>query len=126
VRGSHLPLFPGYVFLHGDGQSRLDALSTNHVAGVLPVSDQSRLYADLVRVYRLMEAGAPLTPEERLEPGTPVEITSGPLAGLEGTVLRRGKQMKLFVEVQFLQRGVSAEIEQWMIRALCPARPAVA
>ena len=72
ARGSHLPLFPGYVFLHGDGQARLDALATNHVAGVLPVGDQPRLFSDLERVYRLMQAGAPLTPEERLEPGDTV------------------------------------------------------
>ena len=122
ARCSNLPLFSGYVFLFGDGQARLDALDTNHVAGVLPVADQARLYSDLAGVYRLMQAGAPLTPEERLEPGAIVEIASGLLAGLEGKVLRRGKKMKLVVEVQLLQRGVSVEIERWMIRALPGAR----
>ncbi len=29
---SHLPLFPGYLFLHGDHQARLQALETNLVA----------------------------------------------------------------------------------------------
>ena len=43
-----------------------------------------------------------------------IEITAGPLTGLEGKILRRGKQLKFFVEVQFLQRGVSVEIESWM------------
>jgi transcriptional antiterminator RfaH len=47
-----------------------------------------------------------------------VEIISGPFAGLEGKVLRRGKQLKLFVEVRFLQQGVSVEIESWMIQPL--------
>jgi transcriptional antiterminator RfaH len=44
-----------------------------------------------------------------------VEITSGPLAGLGGKVLKRGKKPKIFVEVEFLQRGVSAELEEWML-----------
>jgi len=37
---------------------------------------------------------------------------------LEGKIIQRGKQMRFFVEVQLLQRGVSVEIEGWMIRLL--------
>jgi len=112
---SHLPLFPGYVFLHGDRDARLAALETNLLVNVLPVEDQQQLHADLARVYHLITSGAPLTPEERLQPGSRVEITRGALAGLEGKVIRRGKHLTLFVEVQFLQRAVSVEIESWMI-----------
>jgi transcriptional antiterminator RfaH len=115
---SHLPLFPGYIFLRGNEEARLHALETNLVARWLPVTDQQRLHLDLARVHRLITSDAPLTPEERLLPGTPVEITRGPLVGLEGVVIRRGKQLKVFVEVQFLQRGVSVEIESWMIQPI--------
>ena len=115
---SLLPLFPGYLFLQGDHQTRLNALETNLVASVLPVADQAKLHDDLLRVERMIAAGVPLSPEERLEPGTRVEITSGPLAGMTGTVLRRGKQLKFLIEVQFLRRGVSAEIESWMLEAV--------
>ena len=66
-----------------------------------------------------------LTPEERLKPGALVEITSGPLAGLEGKVIRRGKQLKFIVEVQFLQSGVSVEIESWMIEPKSSPSPIV-
>ena len=38
---SHLPLFPGYVFLHGDAHARLHALETNIVVRCLPVADQT-------------------------------------------------------------------------------------
>src|SRR5438874_1286208 len=31
LRHSHLPLFPGYLFLYGDAESRLQALATNLV-----------------------------------------------------------------------------------------------
>ena len=51
------------------------------MARVLPVEDQRRLHADLARVYCLIATGAPLAPVERLQPGAPIEITSGPLAG---------------------------------------------
>src|SRR5207248_9952873 len=85
---SHLPLFPSYVFLHGDPQVRLAALQTKLVAHCLEVADQVRMRADLVAVHRLITSGSPLVPEERLQPGVAVEITSGPLAGLEGVVIR--------------------------------------
>jgi transcriptional antiterminator RfaH len=113
---SYLPLFPGYVFLWGEADARVAALETNQVANVLPVVDQERLHADLVRVRQLMDAGAPLAPEQKLEPGDPVEIVAGPLAGLGGTVLRRGRRLHFVVEVRLLQQGVSVEIESWMVR----------
>jgi len=115
---SYVPLFPGYLFLHGDGEARRRALETNLVANCLPVPNQGQLQADLHRVYNLMTTGAVLTPEERLEPGTRVEIVDGPLAGMEGTVLRQGKQLKFCVEVHFLRQGVSVELDSWMIRPL--------
>jgi transcriptional antiterminator RfaH len=123
---SHLPLFPGYVFLHGDEATRLTALETNLVAHALAADDQQQLHADLHRVYQLITSGAPITSEERLEPGDLVEIVKGPFSGLEGKLIRRGTQLRLFVEVQFLRRAVSAEVETWMIRPLTAKAGAVA
>jgi Transcription termination factor nusG len=115
---SFLPLFPGYVFLHGNGETRLGALETNLVAQVIPVIDQRQLHEDLARVNRLMASEWPLTPEGRWEPGTPVVITHGPLAGMEGKVLRRGKNSVFLIEVRFLHQGVSVELDSWMIEPL--------
>src|SRR5947209_246913 len=67
---SHLPLFPGYLFLRGTPEDRLHALETNLVVRTLPVEDQATLQADLARVHRLVLSDAALTPEERLVPGT--------------------------------------------------------
>jgi transcriptional antiterminator RfaH len=113
---SYLPLFPGYLFLHGDEQARLAALETNAVARILAVADQGELHEDLSAVHRLIRSGTPLTPQGQLEPGDWVEITSGALAGMEGQVLRRGKQLRFLVKVRFLQQGVFVELESWMIR----------
>jgi transcriptional antiterminator RfaH len=115
---SYLPLFTSYVFLRGDGEARRYALETNLVANCLPVPDQRELLANLTSVHRLMTSGAALTPEDRLRPGMRVEIIDGPMAGLEGTVLRAGSRLRFYVEVKFLQCGVSVEVEGWMIRPL--------
>jgi transcriptional antiterminator RfaH len=118
MRCSYLPLFPGYVFLHGATEARGHALETGLVSRCLSVVDQVGLHRDLARIYRLISSGAPLLPEERLEPGSPVEIVLGSLAGLHGKVIRRGKQLRLVVEVELLQRGVSVEIDSHMVQAI--------
>jgi len=118
MQSSYLPLFPGYVFLLGDSESRLQALETNLVAQVIPVTEQRQLHYDLARVNQLIGSDLTLTPEGRLEPGTAVVVTGGPLTGLEGKIIRRGKNSVFLVEVRFLQQGVSVELESWMIAPL--------
>ncbi|HEV3257616.1 MAG TPA: transcription termination/antitermination NusG family protein [Gemmataceae bacterium] len=115
---SHLPVFPGYVFLRGDRDQRLAALETKLVVRVLEVEDQRQLQEDLERVNRLIVSKVPLAPEERLATGTWVVVTSGSLEGMKGRVLSHGKQLRLVIEVQFLQRGVSVEIESWQVQPL--------
>jgi transcriptional antiterminator RfaH len=115
---AHLPLFSGYAFLHGDADARLYALETNTVVRCLPVADQAQLQEDLARVHRLIASGAPLTAESRLRPGSRVEVVAGPLAGMQGKILKAGKRLKFLVEVRFLQQGVSVEVDGWMIQPL--------
>lgn len=115
---AHLPLFPGYLFAFGPPDIRDKMLATRLVANFLSVPDQNRLWADLRRVHALMYAGLPLTPEDRLTPGTRVGIIEGPLKGFEGVVIRNGHKWKLIIEVEFIQRGISVEVETWMVQPI--------
>jgi transcriptional antiterminator RfaH len=120
---SYLPLFPGYVFLHGDARTDLTQRDLAHVARVLPVVEQGHLRDDLCDVYRLVRSGSGVSPEDRLTPGTAVEIVNGPLTGLRGKILRRGSQLRVYVEVRFLQQRVSVEVESWMVEPLSVLHP---
>lgn len=111
-----LPLFPGYLFLFGGYDERLHALETNLVSRTIAVNDQASFLSDITGVYNLMNSGFALAPEEKLPPGTPVEIISGPLNGVRGKILGAGKKKRFAVEVRFLQCGVSVEMDAWMIR----------
>jgi transcription antitermination factor NusG len=118
VRSSYLPLFPGYVFLHGNDEGRRLALETNQIAQTLQVPDQLGLFGDLQRIRQLLETRQKLTPEQRLQPGTPVRIVAGALAGMTGVVIRQGRQLRFVVAVSFLQSGASVDVESWMIEPL--------
>ena len=118
LKDSYAPLFPGYVFLFGGAEDRVVALQTNLVVKVLSVPDQHELFEDLRRIHRVIESDLAILPEERLQPGMPVSIIDGPLAGLQGTVIRRKNKMTLMLKVSFLQQGASVEIESWMVEPI--------
>jgi transcriptional antiterminator RfaH len=125
VLTSRLPLFTGYVFLHADAAGRLAALTSNRVARCLAVPDQGRFWDDLRQVDRLLSSGAPVTPEERLAVGSPVEITSGPLAGLSGVIVRTATGRRFVVRVDFIQQGASVLIDDFALVPLDGGRTAV-
>jgi transcriptional antiterminator RfaH len=115
IMTSHLPLFPSYVFLRGDRQERVSALSTNRVVRSLEVADQVGLSRDLRQIRRLIAAGLPIAPENRLTSGTLVEITSGPLAGLRGKILRSASGNRFVVQIDFIQQGASVVLDDFTL-----------
>jgi transcription antitermination factor NusG len=118
VRASYMPLFAGYVFVRADRQQRQLALSTNCISRCLEVPDSRQLVHDLQQIHRLIELDAPLTIEARIEPGRRVRVRSGPMAGLEGTVMKRRGKEWLVVAVEFLQQGASVLLEDFQVEPL--------
>jgi transcription antitermination factor NusG len=111
VRHSYVPLFPGYVFAPVTDDQRRDALATNTIARWISVRDERMLVSDLRAIKRLIDSERPLTPEARIEPGQEVRVRSGPLRGVEGTVIKRRRCERLVVAVRLLNQGVSMELE---------------
>jgi transcriptional antiterminator RfaH len=122
VRGrlvpSLVPCFPSYVFILATAEERLTALGTRRVVRPLVVADQDELWHDLRQVAQLLAVNADATPDQQLMPGTPVEVLSGPLAGLQGVVLRIASGRRLWVQVNFIQRGVSVLLDDCALAPL--------
>jgi transcriptional antiterminator RfaH len=115
---SSVPMFPGYLFLFGSDQERLRAICTDRVSQLLVVHDAKTLVQDLSWIHRLIQASALLSPERTLRAGRQVRITSGPLAGLEGTLEVGKGRKRLVVGVHLLQRGVSLELGETLVEAI--------
>jgi len=114
---SYSPLFPGYVFALADEDARAACATVKEVVTSLEPNDQDQLCDDLKRIHALLEAGAPLTREERLQPGMAARIVSGPLAGMSGTVIRNSNGIKFVLQVRFIQQGASIEVDGSLVEA---------
>jgi transcriptional antiterminator RfaH len=115
---SMLPLFGGYLFVYGTDEERVQALATNRVAQAWAAPQADEMTRDLQQVRALIESGVPLTIEGRLQAGQRVRVKSGALLGLEGTVLSRRGEDRLLVAVQFLQQGVSIQINDYQLEPI--------
>jgi transcription antitermination factor NusG len=115
---SYIPLFAGYLFMFGNESDRYSSMKTNRVAQFLPVADEGRFVHELRDIARLIECGSPLTVEARLQAGDRVRIKSGALVGVEGTVIERRRKCRVMVAVNLIQRGVSVEIDDFLLEPL--------
>jgi transcription antitermination factor NusG len=118
---SFVPLFAGYLFVFADNEERIRVLSTHRVVRNLQVVNQEQLWSDLRQIHQLIAAGAPITPVDKLVPGTVAEIRSGPLAGLRGKIIRTMSGGRFVVEVDFIQRGASVLLEDFNLQHVADA-----
>ncbi len=115
---SYIPLFSNYMFMLGTEEERVIALTTNSVSRMLPVTDKEQLFHDLLSLHQLIDNGAPMTVEQRLQPGRAVRIKAGSLKGVEGIVVERRSGKRLLVAVNYIQQGISMAIEDFMLEPI--------
>jgi transcription termination/antitermination protein NusG len=106
-----LPLFPGYVFLHGDVEQAYEADRTRRVAQIIRVTDQRRMDDELRNIHIALGADATLDPYPFLRAGVRVEVREGPFRGLQGVVEDRHRLDRLILRVDTLGQAVSLEID---------------
>ncbi len=106
---SFCPLFPSYMFLFGNLEEKLQCWQTNRLVHVIEVRDSQRLTRELLQLKRLLDTGAPVTTESRLEAGIEVRIRNGIFKGLEGTITSRQGKTLLRVSVEFLHATITLQ-----------------
>jgi transcription antitermination factor NusG len=120
---SVLPLFTSYLFLFGDDRERVQALKGNRLVRVLDVPDQESINCDLSQIYRMLASGLVVSPEPTMPVGARVRILNGPLTGMEGRVVRRGKRDQFVALVHFLGSGAAVNLEDWQVERLDDDEP---
>jgi transcription antitermination factor NusG len=107
-----LPLFPGYVFVHIPLAERLNVLGLSGVAGLVlfqgapaPVPD------DELESLRECLSRTPAEPIPYYQPGNRVRIISGPLAGLEGVIVRNNGQTRFVLSINLIMRSIAVNVD---------------
>jgi transcription antitermination factor NusG len=115
-----LPLFPGYVFCSFNARKRLPILTTPGVVNIVGAGNipEPVDLSEIRSVQTIAESGQPVQPWPFLPEGQKIRIEAGPLSGTEGTLLRVKNQLRLVVSITLLQRSMSVEIDQELVRPL--------
>ena len=124
-----LPLFPCYVFLHGDTRRRADILGTPGVHSL--VGSEGRPapieQSEVDTIRQMVESRMQVEPHPFLRCGDWIRVKSGPLAGIEGILVRKKNLFRLVVSVELLQKSVAVEVDVSTVeRASRPAWAGVA
>lgn len=114
-----MPLFPGYVFVRIPLQKRLSVLQVPGVArlvgfGGLPVA----LPGEEIDALRAgLAGGIPAEPHPYLKVGRRARIKEGPLAGLEGILLRWKGNWRVVLSLELIQRSIVVDIDAYALEA---------
>lgn len=112
-----LPLFPCYIFLQNPSERWQSILATPGVHSVVGFAKQPATISsvEIEAIKRVVGSCLKLEPHPFLRCGDRVRLTAGPLAGLEGLLLRKKGIWKLLVSVEMLQRSVAVEVDASMV-----------
>src|SRR5437899_3083483 len=106
-----VPLFPGYVFVRISASQRIRVIEHPSVLRLVTFNGRPAPLPDgeIERLRAALELGK-AEPFPFLIPGKRIRVRSGPLAGLEGTILRRKGRMRLVVSVEAIQRSIILDL----------------
>ncbi len=112
---SLLPLFSGYVFFCSEESERIELWRTNRVASIIKVEDQQRFLSELLQIEQALQSGVPLAPHKYIKIGQRYRIIAGPLADLQGIVVRTKNTIRLVLQIDMLGQATSVEVDTDMI-----------
>jgi transcriptional antiterminator NusG len=118
-----VPMFPGYLFVRDsmDKKSYVEILKARGVVRILedgwsrltPIPDD-----EIDAIQQVISADIPVFPHAHLAHGDRVEVTEGPLAGLEGLfVQNKPTKGRLVLTVDLLGRSVAVEVDAAAVRS---------
>lgn len=118
IKHIEMPLFSQYVFSQFDVQNRVKVLQTASVlsivsfAGVPCPVDPGQLQA----LRAIVGSGLPFSPWPFLYAGQRVQISGGPLSGVEGILAHEKSALRVVVNMELLQRAVAVEVDRDFVR----------
>lgn len=119
----HIPLLPGYVFVHFamDPYAYWDVIKTAGVVRMVSFKGEPAPANDAEIASLMILNGTDRTVHNRsyMKAGDRVMIMEGPLKGLVGFYLRhKGQSDKVVISIELLQRSLAVEMEDWALEKI--------
>ena len=113
VRRVSLPLFPCYVFIRGGINRRFEVLTTPGIHSWVGVAGNPSPIPDeeIDSVRQVVENTLRVEPHPFLKCGDWVRVTSGPLVGIEGILVRKKNLFRLVLSVELVEKSVAVEVD---------------
>jgi transcription antitermination factor NusG len=120
-----LPLFPCYVFLKGGLERRLQIVTTPGMYGIVSSAGQPAAIPDIEieAIRRVVESGVPVEAHPYLKCGNWVRIKCGPLAGIQGILVRKKNISRLVLSVEILGTAAAMEVAAFQVEAVHATGP---
>ena len=108
-----LPLFPGYVFVRLALRERLRVLETPSVVRLVGFNGRPAALPDkeIEALQACAAAQINAEPHAYLTAGRRVRIKCGPLAELEGVLVRRKNGLRVVVSLDLIARSAAVEVD---------------
>jgi transcription antitermination factor NusG len=107
-----VPLFPCYIFLRGGLNNRLAVLTTPGVHGFVGFAGRAAaIPEEQIDAVRRAAQEVTIEPHPFLRCGDRVRVTSGPLEGVEGVLVRKKNSFRLVLSLELLCRSAAVEVE---------------
>ena len=112
-----LPLFPCYVFFRGNLENRARVRSTPGVHSIVGFAGQPAVIerSEIEAIRVAVESHFGIEPHPFLRHGDRVRVKCGPLAGIEGILIRKRGLARLVLSAELLQKSVSVEVDAYSI-----------
>lgn len=107
------PLFPGYCFAKFARNERMRVLVVSGVAGIIGPEGRPEPIpeAEIEALMALMAGPLVYDAHPFLREGMRVEVIRGPLAGVQGILLRKADRCRLVIAVNVIKQAASVEID---------------
>jgi len=108
-----IPLFTGYCFARFSLQDRLPVLTVPGVVNIVSsgTTPQPIPEEEINSLKSLMDSTLPYDAHPYLHEGMAVEVIRGPLEGVRGVLLHKGKRYRLVLSVHLIKQAAAVEID---------------
>ncbi len=113
IKEVSVPLFPGYLFVRDGFKRWLAILTTPGVSSIVSSGGQPVAipFSEIEGVKRVVGSTLRVEPHPFLKSGDLIRIKCGPIAGVEGILIRHKNGARLVLSVAMLGKSAAVEID---------------